>query len=352
MDEHETSGLLTAAKRALLHVLRAPGVVKPFAPLTRGCAAVFMLHRFHHDDLGVVGHDPKLLRQTLEHLRRHRYDIVDVSELVRRLRGEGHPLHRTVAFTMDDGYRDQAEIAAPVFAEYDCPVTTFVTTGFLDRDIWLWWDQIEFIFSGLERDELSLSLADSELSYHCTGTDGRRRAVIDFSGRCKEVSDAERRAAIAALAEAAGVDLPIEPPERYAPMTWDQLRKCESRGMTFGPHSVTHPILSRASTEQARKEIIESRDRLSRGAADPVPVFCYPNGQWDDFGRREMDILLEQGFLGAFAAVSGYADAANVQRQPSGQFMMRRFSYPDSLPTLIQVVSGVERFKQILRREK
>ncbi len=31
-------------------------------------------------------------------------------------------------------------------------------------------------------------------------------------------------------------------------MSWDQARLCEERGMTFGPHTVTHPILSRAAT--------------------------------------------------------------------------------------------------------
>jgi len=343
--------LSSAVKRALLDVLRLPGVTTPFAPFTRGCAAVFMLHRFRHADLGINGHDPALLRRSLEYLRHHRYDIVDVNELAHRLMGEGRPLHRTVAFTMDDGYRDQAEIAAPVFAEYDCPVTTFVTTGFLDGDIWLWWDQIEFVFSSVKRAELALCLSQSALSYRCNSASERRWATADFSARCKQLPDADRRTGIAALAEAAAVDLPSGPPERYAPMTWGQLRKCESRGMTFGPHSVTHPLLARASDEQSRRELIESRDRLSRGATTPVPVFCYPNGQWDDFGRREMDTLCELGFIGALTAVSGYADAATVRREPWGQFMIRRFSYPDSLSGLIQVVSGVERFKQLLRRE-
>ena len=63
------------------------------------------------------------------------------------LSGDGPPLNRAVAFTIDDGYVEQATVAAPVFAEFDCPVTTFVTSGFLDRALWFWWDQIEYVFA-------------------------------------------------------------------------------------------------------------------------------------------------------------------------------------------------------------
>jgi hypothetical protein len=64
-----------------------------------------------------------------------------------------------------------------------------------------------------------------------------------------------------------------------------------------------------------------------------------------------MNTLEELGFLGAMAAESGYADAARMRHEPSGAFRIRRFEYPDSLPRVIQAVSGVERVKEILRRE-
>lgn len=310
-----------------------------------------MLHRFRHDDLGVAGHDPSILRQSLEYLRRHRYEIVDVRELVMRLMREDRPLDRAVAFTMDDGYRDQAEVAAPLFAAYDCPVTTFVTTGFLDGLLWLWWDQVEFIFAHVDRPQLTVCLDGTELRYACGNADQQHRAAADFSARCKAVSNSVMREALAELATAAGVDLPTHPPKEYAPMTWGQVRDCEARGMTFGPHSVSHPIMSRTSKGQSRNEIVESRERLSRSAACPLPVFCYPNGQLGDFGSREIDFLRGEGFLGAFSAVSGYAVAAQIQREPRSRFSISRFSYPDSLTDLIQVVSGVERFKQMIRRE-
>jgi hypothetical protein len=78
-------------------------------------------------------------------------------------------------------------------------------------------------------------------------------------------------------------------------------------------------------------------------------VFCYPNGQWDDFGEREITTLGEIGFVGAVSAVNGYADATRTRLEPQDAFKVRRFGYPDSLPHTIQIVSGLERVKEILR---
>ncbi len=343
--------LISTLKQTLLGTLRIPGVTAPFASFTRGRASVFMLHRFREQDSGVDGHDPAELRRTLDYLRRKRYDVTGLTALFHRLRGEGPPLNRTVAFTIDDGYRDHATVASPVFAEFDCPVTTFVVTGFLDRAMWFWWDQIEFVFSAVTRQVVAVDLAGSQLTYRLADEGECRSAMADFIGRCKQVSDDDRRAGIAALAAAAEVDLPTDPPARYEPMTWDQLRACEARGMSFGAHTLTHPILAHTSDEQSHRELAQSWARLSDEAANPVPVFAYPNGKWGDFGEREMNTLEQLGFLGALAAEDGYADVARMQRDPLGAFRIRRFTYPDSLPYVIQVVSGLERVKEILRRE-
>ena len=115
-------------------------------PLMSGRATIFMLHRFRCADAGVRGHDPAFVRAALEYLRANRYELVSLRELYARMARDAMPVRRAVAFTIDDGYFDHAEVAAPIFAAFDCPVTTFVTTGFLDGHLWFWWDQIEYVF--------------------------------------------------------------------------------------------------------------------------------------------------------------------------------------------------------------
>src|ERR1700678_1914810 len=118
-------------KRVLLKPLLVPGVTRALLAVTDTQATIFMLHRLPVPELGIHGHDLTPLLRILAYLRKERYDLISLGEMFRRLRA-GVPCKRAIAFSIDDGYFDHAHIGAPVFAEFDCPVTTFVTTGFLD----------------------------------------------------------------------------------------------------------------------------------------------------------------------------------------------------------------------------
>jgi len=95
----------------------------------RGLVTIFTLHRFTDPEHGIVGHDPVALAKQLAYLRRYRYTLLSLSEVVDRITGRnGHSASPAVAFTVDDGYGDFVRIGARVFAEYDCPVTVFIPT--------------------------------------------------------------------------------------------------------------------------------------------------------------------------------------------------------------------------------
>jgi len=332
-------------KRALLGALTAPGVRTALQPSRRGIGTIFMLHRFTDPETGSGGDDPEELRRTLGFLRRRGYPFVELGELFRRLREDDSPGDLGVAFTLDDGYADQVRIAGPVFAEFDCPATIFVTTGFVDQRFWQWWDRIEYTFDHCERREIATTIGDQRAAYRWGREDGPARACDDFIARCKLVPDEEKHAAIDRLAEAAQVTLPVQAPSRYAPMSWAELRTWEDRGMTFGPHTVNHPILARTGDEQSRQELAGSWDRLRAMARRPTPVFCYPNGQAGDFGPREIATLRTLGLEGAVVGLPGYAEAGEFREREENPFLVRRFSYPADHRVAALYVSGAERIR-------
>lgn len=335
---------------ALRRLLFTASTTKMFWPLLRSRATIFMLHRFRAPELGVDGLDPEAVREALESLRRERFELLPLKELFEDLAAGRVHARPAVAFTIDDGYLDHAAVAAPIFAEFDCPVTTFVTTGFLDAKLWLWWDRIEFVFENTKLESLSVVLGTSLQHYFWWNLSERRSAMEDFTTRCKALSDDEKNAAIEFLAAAAEVEIPSRPPLRYAPMTWADLRRSEGLTMTFGPHTVTHPVLSRTSDSRSRFEITESWNRLRAEATRPDPVWCYPNGRNEDFGDREMQVLGELGFIGAVTGISGYAEATAIQSKLD-RFRVRRFAYPGSVDEILLLAGGAERLKQIVRRE-
>ncbi len=342
--------MIGTVRRGIEQLLAAPGMTAPFYPAMRNRATILMLHRFEDPARGIHGDDPGTLRRTLAMLRRRRYELVPLLEVYRRLRGDGPPLRRAVAFTIDDGYAEQAEVGGPVFAEFDCPVTTFVTTGFLDGALWFWWDRITWILRSTRRDRFAVDLGGRPVALEKHPADGWTASAAAFTEACKLVPDGEKVAAIGRLAAAAAVDVPAAAPPEFAPMSWSQLRRCEEAGMTFGPHTLTHPVLSRTDDAQSQREIAGSWQRLGEEARAPVPVFCYPNGGAADFGSREIATLRSAGFEGAVMGVWGVADARDLRgSDPEAPFRVLRLPYPGDVAKVVQYVSGVEVVKLRMR---
>jgi len=339
---------MSLVKRAFKRVIAFPGTASLFRPLLRECGVIFMLHRFTVPELGIVGDDPEWLRACLAYLRRHRRELLSLTDMFARLE-EGRPLHGAVAFTIDDGYREQALVGGKVFAEFDCPATVFATSGFLDGDVWFWWDKIDYVFTHAAKRSVRLELGGRTLALGLGDESARLAAQAIFTEACKRVPDRAKHAAIEELAAQAEVALPARAPERYAPVSWEEARQSEERGMTFGPHTVTHPILTQTPDEQSAHEIEQSWTRIQAELRKPVPVFCYPNGQAEDFGSREIATLKRLGLAGAVVGITGYALSQDFRGTRDDRFRVRRFELPTDFADVVQYVSGVERMKQLVR---
>jgi len=339
--------LRRSLKRSLLAPLRVPGVAEVISTVTATSASIFMLHRFSSPEDGVSGHDPATLRMVLSHLRKQRYDLISVQEMFRRLR-EGEPISRAIAFTIDDGYFDHASVGGPIFAEFDCPATVFLVSGFLDSKNWLWWDQIQYICETTSRTQLRVSVAGEERLFGLRSVPARLAAARSVSSWCQDASEADRLACIARMSQEADTELPAIPPRQFAPLSWDEARHLEKQGVTFGPHTVTHPILSSTSADQAEIEIRSSWKRVCDELAAPVPIFSYPGGRRRDFGPREMKSIERLGLWGALAGYPRRFRPAEFRHAPE-IYHVPRFPFSDDLLDILQCVSGVEGVKARLR---
>src|SRR6059058_891705 len=83
------SATLSLSRRFLLRVMGAEILAPALRTLGRGLLSIFTLHRFTDPDLGVVGHDPALLRYHLAYLRRHHYRLFSLTDVVRQIENGG-----------------------------------------------------------------------------------------------------------------------------------------------------------------------------------------------------------------------------------------------------------------------
>ncbi len=81
----------------------------------------------------------------MAYLARHRYTVLDFSEVVERLAQRKPITRKTVAITFDDGYEGTVTIAAPILHRYGFCATVFITPSEVATRGFMTWEQIAAI---------------------------------------------------------------------------------------------------------------------------------------------------------------------------------------------------------------
>jgi len=331
-------------KRLFVPVLASRSVTALATRLFGYGIPIFMLHRMAPDENCRSGKiNPSHLRRCLQYLVENRYSFISVEQLILAL-GNGQPLPpKSVVFTMDDGYTDQARVAAPIFLEFGCPLTFFVITGMLDQTLWPWDAKIAWIMETTKKTSLKTRVSNQQLNFALENEESRRQAKHLVQDIIRETDPENIPMILSRLSLDADVTLPDRPPDAYSPITWDTARRLEGTGIQFAPHSVTHNTLSRLRDTSLDEEIKDSWQTLKNELANPLKVFCYPTGRAIDFGGREIEALARNGFLGAVATTPGFIQPED---NPDKQlFRLHRFALPESMDDFIQYCTWIEYVK-------
>ncbi len=86
------------------------------------------------------------------------------------------------------------------------------------------------------------------------------------------------------------------------PLDWAQVREMHAHGVEFGSHTLSHPMLSEVSLEEARRELVDSRRVIEDRLGMPAGLFCYPRG---DYSEPVKQAVREAGYLAACSTRPG-----------------------------------------------
>lgn len=309
-----------------------------------------MLHRLTDTASGISGHSLEFVQSALETLRSSGARFVSVRQIVEAHANGSGPGDHWVAFTIDDGFADQGELARRAFAALDCPVTVFLITGLLDKQIWPWDDRLSFALEQARADTFEIAVGERRMRLALQNPKQRQHALEQVRNYCKTIPNGRLYELVDELAGQLGVAIPVAAPAQFRPLTWDEARTLESEGVEFGPHSVTHRIFSQLTVEEARSEIAVSWRRLQEELRRPLPVFAWPTGRAADYTQRDATLLRELG-LSAYATTDAdYTYLARRTADFAGPYALRRFSLPETMRDVLQYGSWIERGKQIARR--
>ena len=279
---------------------------------------------------------------------RKRFNIISLDELLDLWQTNRLKSHRSYCvITFDDGWKDNYQFAYPVLMKYRIPATIFLATDFIGTARWFWPDHMmlwlekgrQHTTGAADRNAVSTVLAET-IGVTLSAADGMYRrvesgdpidpdAIIEF---CKgfEVDSIQR--IIDRLSRALHMDLP---PQRVL-LNWDEVREMAGKGVTFGSHSGSHRIMTQIPLSEVKTELIDSRMTMLEQGIKPVPVFCYPNG---DFDRDIQELVRESGYVAAVGCQVGLE-----RDRPSDLFALKRISLHEdssaSVPLLAFALSG------------
>jgi peptidoglycan/xylan/chitin deacetylase (PgdA/CDA1 family) len=231
-----------------------------------------------------------------------RYQFISIGDYVECFRNLKKPSANHLVLTIDDGYSCSYDTIFPLLRRYRIPAVIFITTGNIGTNAVLTQDFLLKAIGTSTVKEFSLPEL-SPLTYSLRNWRDRTETFKDISSRLKKIGNDEKDRILSKLSELLKVD-PGKPYKGSRMLKWTEVREMRDSGLvSFGTHTISHPILTKIPLAEARREIMMSKEVLERELNEKVRFIAYPNGQEDDFDVTTINLVRESGYDMAFTTI-------------------------------------------------
>lgn len=275
---------------------------------------VVMLHRIGPNEpnrlscLAELNVTPEYL-QVFVDKHRERYDFISLNEVVERVTSPSKYKRPYIAFTFDDGFKDNLIYGLPFFEKNNIPFAVFVTVDFINRH-----PAFNYPFI-LER-----MIANNE--------------VLLVDGIAYDCKTIEQKNTTFGILKGRVLSLPYEnfentfnhlfakyiKPKYFEDltMTWDEVNQLASSSLcTIGSHTMTHCRLSNLSEEQLLYELSESKHQLEEHIDKSINYISYPYGWKTDINDGVLKVsksLYNAGFQSFMDVMGGGKNIMKINR--------------------------------------
>jgi peptidoglycan/xylan/chitin deacetylase (PgdA/CDA1 family) len=285
-----------------------------------GQFVILMYHRVLRDDdpyipyiqPGMYVRESSFNRQ-LEFLA-DTYQIVSFQEMLELIEtSQVSKDHQYCVITFDDGWLDNYQNAFPLLKKFSAPATIFLTASFVGTNRFLWHEKVSKLFYlARSRFENSPPPADparngsngplSMLKGHIFSRDSSATAVDAAIEALKSLPVSQIDEIVDQLAAELGISFDNE----RTMLSWQEIGEMSKSGISFGSHTCEHRILTQIDSGEAAVEIRTSMEKLRTRELNYVPVFCYPNGRYNDEIRS---LVIDAGYSAAVTTKLGRQSA-------------------------------------------
>lgn len=222
--------------------------------------------------LSIYFHNPseKLFEFVVKWFIKNGFQFISTDQLCDILENKKEFPASSVIATVDDGWKENKQCIIEVAEKYNIPVTIFVTTKPVETGEAFWWSYAE---KGLKKKLTEFTV--NELKQF-----SNKKRLIEINN-IKKVLNLNREA-----------------------LTIKELKELSKlNNITFGSHTITHPILTQCSDAISMYELSDSKRILTDWIDKTIKYFAYPNGSYTD---REIIYLKKCGYKMSFTTMPDY----------------------------------------------
>ena len=271
-----------------------------FRPFFAGCGNVLVFHRVENNNSSLFYKNnvvsPDYLESVIQYFISNNIDIVSLDECYERITSK-YKSNRFVAFTFDDGWKDNLTYALPIFEKYNVPFALFLTTGYINREMVFWGYLLEDLI--LSKNHICFSHNGIEYSYITISMEEKINAFYQIKKILREFTKEISLTKLKGLFDLSEDE--IYELTQNLMLNWEQVDELsKSPLITFGSHSISHSVLRNLSDKEVFYEIDKSVNIIEERTKRKINYFAYPFGGVAEVSTREYNIASNYGLKMAF----------------------------------------------------
>lgn len=253
------------------------------------------------------------LRRHIRYLQRY-YHIIPIEDALETLYISGRARKQEsqripLVLTFDDGYQDNYTDGFALAQELQVPFTIYLVPGYIESGDYFWWFEGKRL---TERSQMREVLIEGTW-YHLDRPAEQHALANLIDTRLRYApSVAERETFLASMRSALMVpSIILEEDAPRMPLTWKQVHEMQESGLiSFGGHTMHHPILAYLNNNEERQhEIVECHAVLEQQLGRKIRTFAYPVGQAQHIGNETCKAVRHAGFTWAVTTHYGFNTA-------------------------------------------
>jgi peptidoglycan/xylan/chitin deacetylase (PgdA/CDA1 family) len=299
---HYTGALHLARRLARSHEIH-PDSSLPFPRFERVKTPKFAILCYHGigesgNPLGVA--PTRHLFEAQMRFLRENYRVVSLHEVCSEL-SSGAKSEPGVAITFDDGYRSAYTVAFSILQKYRLPATVYLTLESVETGQVAWYDRVFLAMAVAPSGKLQLDL-QGPWRFQLNSPQDRLRAALEIVAHLRTLPNSRRRECCALLENQIG--LPQNALSSRV-LTWEEIHTMHQAGISFGSHTLTHPVVSQLAPQELEQELGASKCLLEKKLRIPVLDFAFPFGKASDCSPAAHEMLSRCGYRSAVTTISG-----------------------------------------------